>query len=153
MSAVTDTTRPAPVLGRVLRRGGLVLAALVAVMAVAVLAGGRFGLMLAIGLGLGITLEGLRFGFAGPWRAMSLSVLASGRLRISVPGAGAIMLVERDGRDVLRVAIADGLCHAPQIGERVGHAPMVANRALDRQPLAAKPPGRAKVALQRRHLA
>ena len=72
MSALTDTTRPAPVLGRVLRRGGLVLAALVAVMAVAVLAGGRFGLMLAIGLGLGITLEGLRFGFAGPWRAMIL---------------------------------------------------------------------------------
>ena len=72
MSALTDTTRPAPVLGRVLRRGGLVLAALVAVMAVAVLAGGRFGVMLAIGLGLGITLEGLRFGFAGPWRAMIL---------------------------------------------------------------------------------
>ncbi|MEZ5771090.1 MAG: hypothetical protein R3D61_05440 [Defluviimonas denitrificans] len=40
MSALTDyQTRP--VLGRVLRRRGLVLAALVAVMAVAVLAGGR----------------------------------------------------------------------------------------------------------------
>ncbi len=53
-----------------LRRGLLLLAALAAVLAVALFAGARFGLLLAIGLGFGITLEGFRFGFAGPWRAM-----------------------------------------------------------------------------------
>lgn len=58
--------------GRALRRGGLLAAALAAIAAVAVMAGARYGLMLAIGLGFGITLEGLRFGFAGPWRAMIL---------------------------------------------------------------------------------
>ncbi|WP_246039964.1 YeeE/YedE family protein [Sulfitobacter sabulilitoris] len=39
-------------------------------MAVALAAGARFGALLLVGLGFGITLEGLRFGFAGPWRAM-----------------------------------------------------------------------------------
>ncbi|MCQ0093565.1 YeeE/YedE family protein [Roseovarius sp. M141] len=58
--------------GRVLTRGALVIGALIAIVLVAALAGPRFGLMLAIGLGLGMTLEGLRFGFAGPWRAMIL---------------------------------------------------------------------------------
>lgn len=38
--------------------------------ATALFAGARFGLVLAIGLGFGLVLEGLRFGFAGPWRAM-----------------------------------------------------------------------------------
>ena len=41
-------------------------------LAVAALAGARYGLLLMIGLGFGITLEGLRFGFAGPWRAFIL---------------------------------------------------------------------------------
>ncbi len=59
--------------GRALSRGALLIAALIAVVMVAALAGPRFGLMLAVGLGLGMTLEGLRFGFAGPWRAMILS--------------------------------------------------------------------------------
>ena len=53
-------------------RAALVGAALVAIMLVAILVGARFALMLLIGLGFGITLEGLRFGFAGPWRAMIL---------------------------------------------------------------------------------
>lgn len=42
-------------------------------LAVAALAGVRYGLLLMIGLGLGITLEALRFGFAGPWRQMILN--------------------------------------------------------------------------------
>lgn len=53
-------------------RIALVLAGLAAVIAVAVLAGARYGLLLAVGLGFGIVLEGLRFGFAGPWRALIL---------------------------------------------------------------------------------
>lgn len=48
------------------------LVVLAAVCATALFAGARFGLMLVIGLGFGLVLEGLRFGFAGPWRAMIL---------------------------------------------------------------------------------
>jgi len=58
--------------GRILPRAGLIGLAALLVATVAALAGARFGLMLAIGLGIGMTLEGLRFGFAGPWRAMIL---------------------------------------------------------------------------------
>ena len=55
------------------RRGSLIAAAALAVAAVTVAAGLRFGLLLAVGLGFGLILEGLRFGFAGPWRAMILN--------------------------------------------------------------------------------
>ncbi|AMY70147.1 YeeE/YedE thiosulfate transporter family protein [Frigidibacter mobilis] len=65
---------------RVARRGGIVLAGLGLVVAVALLAGARYGLLLAIGLGFGLVLEGLRFGFAGPWRAMILRRDPSGIL-------------------------------------------------------------------------
>jgi uncharacterized protein len=54
--------------GRALPLAGV----LAAVLAVAALAGARYGLLLMIGLGLGIMFEGLRFGFAGPWRAFIL---------------------------------------------------------------------------------
>jgi len=57
-------------LGRVPERTLLIALALVAAFAVAATTGARYGLLLLIGLGFGITLEGLRFGFAGPWRAM-----------------------------------------------------------------------------------
>ncbi|WP_076446316.1 YeeE/YedE family protein [Roseivivax lentus] len=53
-----------------LTRAVLVAAMLVATLLVAGYAGGRFGLLLLIGLGFGIVLEGFRFGFAGPWRAL-----------------------------------------------------------------------------------
>ncbi|WP_083078216.1 YeeE/YedE thiosulfate transporter family protein [Thioclava electrotropha] len=56
--------------GGIARRSALILAALAAVAALALFGGARYGFMLAIGLGFGIALEGLRFGFAGPWRAM-----------------------------------------------------------------------------------
>jgi uncharacterized membrane protein YedE/YeeE len=48
----------------------LLLAAAAAVFGLAACAGLRFGLLLLIGLGFGAALEGLRFGFAGPWRAL-----------------------------------------------------------------------------------
>lgn len=57
---------------RTLERTGLVVAALALTLVVAMAAGARFGALLLIGLGFGIALEGLRFGFAGPWRAMIL---------------------------------------------------------------------------------
>lgn len=61
-------------------RVALIGAALALSLAVALLAGARFGLLLAIGLGFGIVLESLRFGFAGPWRAMILRREAGGLL-------------------------------------------------------------------------
>ncbi|TYC53613.1 YeeE/YedE family protein [Rhodobacterales bacterium] len=70
MTTLSDTSEIAA--APILRRGTLVLAALALVAAVALLVGGRYGLLLAVGLGFGIVLEGLRFGFAGPWRAMIL---------------------------------------------------------------------------------
>ncbi len=60
------------------RRTALVLAATAAVLAVMILVGVRYGLLLAVGLGFGLVLEGLRFGFAGPWRAMILRREPSG---------------------------------------------------------------------------
>ncbi len=62
------------------KRAGLILGALVVVALVALFAGARYGLLLAIGLGFGIALEGMRFGFAGPWRAMILRREPSGVL-------------------------------------------------------------------------
>ncbi len=49
-------------------RLALVLFGLATAAAVAAVAGPRSGLLILVGLGLGLTLEGLRFGFAGPWR-------------------------------------------------------------------------------------
>ncbi len=53
-----------------MRRLGLGALALALVGAVALAAGPRAGLLLAIGIGFGLVLEGFRFGFAGPWRQM-----------------------------------------------------------------------------------
>lgn len=70
---MTDTTLSPPRAGApIAGRLALVALALAAALAVAALAGARYGALLLIGLGFGITLEGLRFGFAGPWRAMIL---------------------------------------------------------------------------------
>lgn len=72
MTTAADTLAGTGARGSFLPRAFLIAAAVAAVIAVALFVGGRFGLMLAVGLGLGMTLEGLRFGFAGPWRAMIL---------------------------------------------------------------------------------
>ena len=72
MTSTTEDSVARGPRGRTLKRSALLIGAVVAVTAIAALAGARFGLMLSIGLGLGMTLEGLRFGFAGPWRAMIL---------------------------------------------------------------------------------
>jgi uncharacterized protein len=53
-----------------MQRSLLGLAALFLVGAVTVLAGPRAGLLVGLGIGFGLVLEGLRFGFAGPWRQM-----------------------------------------------------------------------------------
>lgn len=65
----TSVPRPATVFAG---RGLLIACALAAALVVSAMAGARYGALLLIGLGFGIALEGLRFGFAGPWRAMIL---------------------------------------------------------------------------------
>ena len=50
------------------QRALVLLIGIGAVLAVGGYAGPRSGLLVAIGIGFGLTLEGLRFGFAGPWR-------------------------------------------------------------------------------------
>lgn len=67
----TATLEPTPSTS-VPARAGLIGIALVALSLVALFVGARFALMLLIGIGFGVALEGLRFGFAGPWRAMIL---------------------------------------------------------------------------------
>lgn len=52
------------------------------------MAGPRAGLLMAIGIGFGLVLEGMRFGFAGPWR---------------------LIVAERDGRGLLAQVIAIAL--------------------------------------------
>ncbi|MGY6568587.1 MAG: YeeE/YedE family protein [Salinarimonas sp.] len=83
----------------------LVLAGLAAVLAVAVLAGARYGLLLAVGLGFGIVLEGLRFGFAGPWRALILrrepAGLVAQLIAIAVVAIVAIPLLEAHGGELI----------------------------------------------------
>lgn len=69
---MSDQTLSAPATSGFLKRTALIGAALFVCLAVALFAGARFGLLLAVGLGFGITLEACRFGFAGPWRAMIL---------------------------------------------------------------------------------
>lgn len=73
-----EAAAPAPL--RLSLRIALIGAVPALALAVATVAGLRYGLLLLIGLGFGIALEGLRFGFAGPWRALILRREAGGIL-------------------------------------------------------------------------
>ena len=81
MEAVADTSFAS-------RRAGLLFFAFAAVFTTFALAGPRSALLLMTGLGFGLTLEGLRFGFTGPWRQI---------------------VVERDGRGLLAQLLAIAL--------------------------------------------
>lgn len=76
------------------------------------IAGLRYGLMIAIGLGFGATLEGLRFGFAGPWRAMILRRDPSGiwaqLLAIGIVALFAIPLINSNAGEVNAAAAPIG---------------------------------------------
>ncbi|WP_372424666.1 YeeE/YedE thiosulfate transporter family protein [Salinarimonas chemoclinalis] len=94
-----------------LTRTGLVLLALVVAGFLALFVGLRFALLFLVGVGFGLTLEGLRFGFAGPWKAL---------------------VTRRDGRGVMAQLLAIGLTAAVALpllaaapGELMGaHAPV-----------------------------
>lgn len=74
------------------------------VLAVALFAGPRYGLLLLIGLGFGLTLEGFRFGFTGPWRRMILERDASGLLAqlicIAIVASAAFPLLAANGAEL-----------------------------------------------------
>jgi uncharacterized protein len=72
-------------------RAGLLILIVIGEAAVFLIAGPRSALLILTGLGLGLTLEGLRFGFAGPWR---------------------LLITERDGRGLIAQFIAIGICAA-----------------------------------------
>ena len=69
----------------------LILLGLGLTLGVAAYAGPRAGLLVLIGLGFGLVLEGLRFGFAGPWR---------------------IAVTDRDGRGLIAQLLSIGLVAA-----------------------------------------
>jgi uncharacterized protein len=75
----------------VLQRASVVLVALGFIGFAFLMAGPRAGLLVLVGLGFGLVLEGLRFGFAGPWR---------------------MIVTDRDGRGVLAQLIAIALVAA-----------------------------------------
>jgi len=92
-------------IGRVPERALLIALALAAAFAVAATVGARYGLLLLIGLGFGITLEGLRFGFAGPWRAMIVNRdpggLLAQLLAIGLVAIVAIPLITENGTELV----------------------------------------------------
>jgi uncharacterized membrane protein YedE/YeeE len=92
-------------MGRGVERAILVILVLLAVLAVAATAGARYGLLLLIGFGFGITLEGLRFGFAGPWRAMIVRREPAGLLAqlfsIGLVAIFAIPLITQNGTELI----------------------------------------------------
>lgn len=75
----------------IITRAGVILLALALVVGSFAMAGPRAAFLMAVGLGLGLVMEGLRFGFAGPWR---------------------LLVTEGDGRGLIAQLIAIGLCAA-----------------------------------------
>lgn len=94
----------APRRGTVVQRVLLVSAAFALCLIVALEAGARYGLLLLIGFGFGLVLEGLRFGFAGPWRAMIVNRDPAGLLAqllaIALVAAGAFPLLAARGAEL-----------------------------------------------------
>ena len=86
-------------------RSFLILFLAFIVLLAAIFVGARFGLLLAVGLCFGIVLEGLGFGFAGPWRAMILRREASGALaQLLAIGLAAILalpLIHFNGGEIV----------------------------------------------------
>ncbi|SFN37294.1 hypothetical protein SAMN04487859_101227 [Roseovarius lutimaris] len=78
MSATTTALPPSP--PGFISRSAVLLGVAAMLLGLAMVAGPRYGALLAIGMGFGLALEGFRFGFTGPWRRMILQRDASGLL-------------------------------------------------------------------------
>ncbi|MFK7893603.1 MAG: YeeE/YedE family protein [Granulosicoccus sp.] len=91
----------------------LIILGITLVLATSIFAGVRYGLMLAVGLGFGLVLEGLRFGFAGPWRAMILrrdpSGLLAQLLAIGIVAMVALPLIAARGDELTGAQAPIGL--------------------------------------------
>lgn len=102
---MSSITAPSPRLSGLLTRVTLIGVALLAILSLSAAAGLRYGLLLAIGLGFGLVLEGLRFGFAGPWRAMILrrdpAGLIAQLLSIGLVAIIAIPLITANGTELI----------------------------------------------------
>lgn len=102
---MNDITAPASRLSAGLTRATLIGVALLAILSLSAAAGLRYGLLLAIGLGFGFVLEGLRFGFAGPWRAMILrrdpAGLIAQLVAIGLVAIIAIPLITTNGTELI----------------------------------------------------
>ncbi|KNX42487.1 putative inner membrane protein [Roseovarius tolerans] len=103
MSTATATA-PVDTTPSGLSRGVMILVVGALVLAVALLAGPRFGVVLLIGLGFGLALEGFRFGFTGPWRRMILERDASGLIAqlicIGIVALAAFPLLAANGAEL-----------------------------------------------------
>jgi len=105
MATTTASASAAPAGASTFGKAALIGAALAVSLAVALFVGARYGLLLLIGLGFGIVLEGYRFGFAGPWRRMITErdpggVLAH-LLSIGIVAIFAIPLLASNGGELL----------------------------------------------------
>ncbi|WP_404807434.1 YeeE/YedE thiosulfate transporter family protein [Loktanella gaetbuli] len=102
---MTSAAAIAPARSSTMTRTGLVLGTLVVILALSAIAGVRYGLLLAVGLGFGLILEGFRFGFAGPWRAMILrrepAGLIAQLLSIALVALVAIPLITNNGTELI----------------------------------------------------
>ena len=87
-----------------LRRGGLLLAVASLFVMISIFVGVRYSLIFAVGLGFGIALEGLGFGFSGPWRSMILkrdpSKILAQLLSIGVVTIVALPLIETSAGEI-----------------------------------------------------
>lgn len=104
MSTATDAPASAPTAPGPLPRAVVLVILAASVGAVALLAGPRYGLLLMIGLGFGLALEGFRFGFTGPWRRMILARDPSGLIAqlicIGIVAAAAFPLLAAHGDEL-----------------------------------------------------
>lgn len=104
MTAASDPSTSGPGAPGLLPRAMVLLGVASGVLAVALLAGPRSGLLLLIGLGFGLALEGFRFGFTGPWRRMIVAREPSGLIAqlvcIAIVATAALPLLAAHGAEL-----------------------------------------------------
>lgn len=104
MSTASDITTSEPTAPGVMSRASMLVCVAAIVLVVALFAGPRYGLLLLIGLGFGLALEGFRFGFTGPWRRMILARDPSGLIAqlvcIGIVAMAAFPLLAANGAEL-----------------------------------------------------